>query len=180
MNTKDIVYVALFAALMAALSVFPPITIPVLGVPVTAQSLGVMMAGGVLGAKRGALAMVLFLVLVAVGLPLLAGGRGGLGVFAGPTSGFLIGWVFAAWFIGFLTEKYWEKLNIGLAIGFCIAGGIVLLYAIGIPWVAYAAKIPLEEAFITSAVYLIGDSIKSLIAGAVMIAVKRSYPLIAR
>ena len=180
MNTKDIVYVALFAALMTALGVFPPITIPALGVPITAQSMGIMLAGGVLGAKRGALSMLLFLVLVAVGLPLLSGGRGGLGIFAGPTGGFLVGWVISAWFVGYLTEKYWEKLNIALAIGFCIAGGIILLYAIGIPWVAYAAKIPLEKAFFGSVAFVPGDLLKAVIAGAVMIAVKRSYPLIAR
>ncbi len=180
MNTKDIVYVALFAALMAALGVFPPITIPALGVPITAQSMGIMLAGGVLGAKRGTLSMLLFLVLVAAGLPLLSGGRGGLGIFAGPTGGFLVGWVISAWFVGYLTEKYWEKLNIGLAIGFCITGGIILLYAIGIPWVAYAAKIPLEKAFFGSVAFVPGDLLKAVIAGAVMIVVKRSYPLIVR
>lgn len=85
METRDIVFIALFAAIMAALAVFPPITLPVVGVPITAQSLGAMLAGGVLGATRGGLSMILFLLLVAIGLPLLPGGRGGFGVFLGPT-----------------------------------------------------------------------------------------------
>ena len=89
LNTRDIVLIALFAAIMAVLGVFPPITLPLVGVPITAQSLGVMLAGGILGAKRGAMSMALFLILVAVGLPLLAGGRGGFGVFLGPSGGFL-------------------------------------------------------------------------------------------
>ena len=59
--------------------------------PITAQSLGIMLCGTVLGAKRGALAVLLFLALVAAGLPLLSGGRGGIGVFAGPSVGFLLG-----------------------------------------------------------------------------------------
>jgi biotin transport system substrate-specific component len=80
MSTRDIVYIALFAAIVGALGMFPPITLPLIGVPITAQSLGVMLAGSVLGARRGGLAIVLFLVLVAIGVPLLAGGRGGFGV----------------------------------------------------------------------------------------------------
>ena len=67
MATKDIVLIALFAALVAALGVVPNITLPMAGgVPITAQSMGVMLAGALLGAKRGGLAIVLFLVLVAV------------------------------------------------------------------------------------------------------------------
>lgn len=80
MSTKGIVYIALFAALTAARGSFPPILLPVTGVPITAQSISVMLAGSILGARRGGLAIVLFLILVAVGLPLLAGGKGGIGV----------------------------------------------------------------------------------------------------
>ena len=96
MKTKDIVYVALFAALTAVLGLFPPITLPVTGVSVTAQSLGPMLAGAILGARRGGLSIVLFLVLVAVGLPLLSGGRGGFGVMIGVTGGFMFGWAISA------------------------------------------------------------------------------------
>ena len=108
METRDVVFIALFAAIMAGLAIFPPITLPLLGVPITAQSLGAMLAGGVLGAARGCLSMALFLTLVAFGLPLLPGGRGGLGVFFGPTGGFLIGWIFAAVAVGFLVERMWN------------------------------------------------------------------------
>ena len=70
----------------------PPVAIAFLGgVPITAQTLGVMLAGVMLGPIRGALAVLLFLFLVALGLPFLSGGRGGLGVFMGPSVGFLIG-----------------------------------------------------------------------------------------
>ena len=92
---KNIAYIALFAALIAVLGLIPKITLA-FGVPITAQSLGVMLCGTVLGARRGALAVLLFLALVAMGLPLLAGGRGGLGVFASPTVGFLIGFPVAS------------------------------------------------------------------------------------
>ena len=91
MSTKDIVYIALFAALTAALGLFPPITLPIAGgVPITAQSMGPMLAGALAGAKRGGLALALFALLVAIGLPLMAGGRGGFGLFLTPSGGFTI------------------------------------------------------------------------------------------
>ncbi|MEW7009154.1 MULTISPECIES: biotin transporter BioY [unclassified Lentilitoribacter] len=177
MSTRDIVLIALFAAITAVLGVFPPLTLPVISVPITAQTLGVMLAGGVLGAKRGALSMVLFLVLVAVGLPLLSGGRGGFAVFFGPSGGFLIGWIFAAYCIGMMIDKFWNKLNYFSAFVACFTGGIVLLYLIGIPWVAFAAKIPLSKAFIGSMSFVPGDIIKTAIASWVIVTVAKSYPI---
>ena len=110
---RNISLIALFAALIAVLGLVPKLTL-MSGIPITAQSLGVMLCGTVLGARRGMLAVLLFLLLVALGLPLLAGGRGGLGVFAGPTVGFLIGWVAGAYVIGLLTAKL-TSLPLGLA-----------------------------------------------------------------
>lgn len=178
METRNVVFIALFAAIVAALAVFPPITLPLVGVPITAQSLGVMLAGGVLGAVRGGLAVVLFLVLVAIGLPLLAGGRGGFGVFLGPSGGFLVGWIVAAYAIGYMTERLWHRLNYLVAAGICFAGGVVLLYAIGVPWSAFVAEIPIGTALAGSLPFILGDIIKCLIAAGVMVIVKRSYPII--
>ncbi|MBO6553581.1 MAG: biotin transporter BioY [Roseitalea sp.] len=178
METRNVVFIALFAAIVAALAVFPPITLPLVGVPITAQSLGVMLAGGVLGAVRGGLAVVLFLVLVAIGLPLLAGGRGGFGVFLGPSGGFLVGWIVAAYAIGYMTERLWHRLNYLVAAGICFAGGVVLLYAIGVPWSAFVAEIPIGTALAGSLPFIPGDIIKCLIAAGVMVIVKRSYPII--
>ena len=177
-STRNIVLIALFAAIMAVLGVFPPITMPIVSVPITAQSLGVMLAGGILGAKRGALSMVLFLVLVAVGLPLLSGGRGGFAVFLGPSGGFLLGWIAAAYFVGFLVEKFWARLSYFNAFFACIAGGIVLLYIIGIPWVAVAAKITFSQAFFGSMPFVPGDIVKAIIASGVIVTVAKSYPII--
>ena len=78
MNTRDLVLIALFAAIVVVLGLIPPITLGFIPVPITAQSMGVMLAGCILGAKRGALAFLLFLLLVIIGLPVLSGGRGGL------------------------------------------------------------------------------------------------------
>ena len=128
---KSVAYIALFAALIAVLGIVPPLSLG-FGVPITAQSLGVMLAGAVLGAKRGTLAVLLFLLIVALGLPLLSGGRGGLGVFVGPTAGFLAGWVAAAFVIGLIVER-WRGAPLAVVAGVAsVIGGIVVMYAFGI------------------------------------------------
>ncbi|MFC6258113.1 biotin transporter BioY, partial [Kocuria oceani] len=78
-TTQNTVLVAVFAALIAALGLVPPITVGIVPVPITLQTLGVMLAGALLGPVRGMLSVVVLEVLVLAGLPLLAGGRGGLG-----------------------------------------------------------------------------------------------------
>ena len=87
---RSLTLIALFAALVAALGLIPQLTLA-FGVPITAQSLGIMLCGTILGAKRGGLAALLFVGLVALGLPLLAGGRGGPGMFATGSAGYLVG-----------------------------------------------------------------------------------------
>ena len=180
MATRDIVFIALFAALMAVLGAFPPLMIPALGIPITAQSMGPMLMGGILGAKRGVLAMLLFLALVAIGLPLLSGGRGGLAPFVGPWSGFIYGWVAASFVIGWLAERFWTRLSFPAAFAIAVFGGIGVIYAVGVPWYSAMSGMGLREAFIGSAVAFIpGDLIKAGVAAAVIVAVRRAYPLIA-
>ena len=110
---RNLTMIALFAALIAALGLVPKFTLA-FGVPITAQSLGVMLCGTVLGAKRGFLAVALFILLVAMGLPLLSGGRGGIALFSSPSGGFLIGFPFAAFVTGLVMEK-WRGASVGAA-----------------------------------------------------------------
>lgn len=176
-STRDIVYIALFAALMAAVNLVPPIFVGFLPVPITAQTLGVMLAGCLIGSKRGGLAILLFVVLVALGLPLLAGGHGGLAVFFGPTAGFILSWPIAAYVIGLLTERRWRQMNAVLFFIFSVIGGIGVVYLIGIPWLAAAAKLSLFDAAKGSLVFVPGDLIKAGVAAAIAETVRRSYPL---
>ena len=173
MSVKDLVLVALFAALIAVLGVFPAITIPLISVPITAQTFGVMLAGSVLGARRGGLAVGVFLVLVAIGLPLLAGGRGGLGIFAGPTAGFLVGWLPAAILIGALTEKFWDRYGFLSGFGINVLGGIAVIYVLGIAWLVAGAGVPLDKALYGSMAFIPGDIIKAAAAAFVSVALKR-------
>ncbi|MBB3454242.1 biotin transport system substrate-specific component [Rhizobium sp. BK313] len=183
MTTRDLVLSALFAAIIVALGLLPPISIGLIPVPITAQSLGVMLAGVVLGAKRGAIAVLIVVVLVAIGLPVLSGGRGGLAVFVGPTAGFFIGWIFAAYVTGYLSERLVKAEQTGLAqgIGFFIAsvvGGVVVLYAFGIAWLAIAANIGFTKAFLGSMAFVPGDLVKAVVAALVGRAVMVGYPLL--
>jgi biotin transport system substrate-specific component len=183
MSTRDLVLSALFAAIIVALGILPPITLGFIPVPITAQSLGVMMAGVVLGARRGAIAVLIVLVLVAIGLPVLSGGRGGLAAFAGPTAGFLVGWLFAAFVTGYMSERLVKAEQSALVqtVGFFLAamiGGIVVLYACGIAYLSLAAKIGFDQAFIGSMAFIPGDIIKAFVAALVGRAVMAGYPLL--
>ena len=172
MNTRDIVLIALFAAFIVALAFFPPINIPLVGVPITAQSMGVMLAGAVLGANRGALSVALVLALVAIGLPVLSGGRGGLGVFMGPSAGFLFAWPLAAFVTGFLYDRT-QRTNIVMGSLFCIIGGILVLYPLGIVWISANVGISIMKATSGCLAFIPGDVIKAVIAAYVAIQVRK-------
>jgi biotin transport system substrate-specific component len=173
---RTVAQIALFTALIAALGLIPQLTLA-FGVPITAQSLGVMLCGTVLGAKRGGLAALLFVGLVALGLPLLSGGRGGLGQFVVPTSGFLIGFPVAAFVTGLVMERL-GGIGVVWAAGIAAAvGGIAVLYAFGISGLAIALDRPLAEAALLVTAFLPGDAIKAVLAGLVTAALYRARPL---
>jgi biotin transport system substrate-specific component len=176
MRIQDIVYIALFAALTAVLGLIPRVDIPVISVPITAQSLGPMLAGSILGWRRGGLSQALFVLLVAMGLPLLAGGRGGLGVFAGPSAGFVLGFPVAAAVIGLLTERAWHRLTFPTALAANLFGGIVVLYACGVPVLAFMTGS--WKAALGAAAFLPMDCVKAALAAMLALFVKRGYPLI--
>ncbi|WP_433562331.1 biotin transporter BioY [Nocardia sp. CA-151230] len=178
MRSRDLAQIALFAAIMVVLGFFPLIQLPGAFAPFTSQTLGVILAGSILGAKRGALAILLFDVLVFAGLPVLPGGRGGLSVIMGPTGGFVIAYPIGALVIGLLTERLWRYYNLPIALLINFLGGAIVLYAIGIPWMAAAAHISLGKAITTSVAFLPGDVIKTFIGSAAAVAVRKAYPMI--
>lgn len=180
LSTKDIVYIALFAAVIAAMALIPPIPVPLIPVPITAQTLGVMLAGSILGGWRGMLAVLLFIALVAAGLPLLSGGRGGMAVFAGPTAGFFLGWPLGALVVGLLMERFWGKVDVVLAFIFNVIGGIAVIYAFGIGWLVLVIGADPLTVLTGSAAFIPGDLIKAGIAAFVAVTVKRSYPIIVK
>lgn len=175
-TTRDLTYVALFAALVAALGLFPQISVG--PVPITAQTLGVMLAGSILGARRAGLALLAFVVLVAVGLPVLAGGRGGLGILAGVSGGFVLSWPVAAFVVGWLTERWWHTYTVWRGVSANIVGGILVVYAIGIPHWAVVGDLGLVGAAASSAVFIPGDLLKAVLAAMAAVGVRRAYPVV--
>lgn len=172
---RNVAQIALFAALIAALGLVPKITLA-FGIPVTAQSMGVMLAGAMLGAKRGFLSMMLFLLLVAIGLPLLAGGRGGLSAFVAPTSGFLIAFPLGAWLTGLFVENVGLR-PVALRAGIGAAlGGIGVLYALGIVGMSIGLGKTIAECAMLVTAFLPGDLLKAAITGMLVAAVAKARP----
>ena len=172
---RSLTLIALFAALIAALGLIPKFTLG-FGVPITAQTLGVMLCGTVLGARRGGLAVLLFLALVALGLPLLAGGRGGLGAFATPSVGFLIGWPLGAYVTGVCME-HWRVLPVGWAAGVASAlGGIVVVYVFGVAGMMVMLDKTALEALALVSAFIPGDLIKAVVAGIITAGLARARP----
>jgi biotin transport system substrate-specific component len=174
-DIRDLTRIAVFAAIIAVLGL--PGAIPVFGgVPITAQTLGVMLAGVVLGSWRGAAAVLVFEILVFVGLPLLSGGYGGAGIFFGPSAGYLIGWIFGAFVIGAIVRAHklkptWWRIALG-----AVVGGIVVIYAFGIPVQSLVTKLPLGPTALSSVVFLPGDILKAVIVTLISLALWRAYP----
>lgn len=175
MKDKSLVQIALYAALVAALGFIPPVPFA-FGVPITAQTLGVMLAGVMLGPWRGALSMLLLVFVVSLGAPLLAGGRGGLGVLAGPTVGFFLGWPVAAFFAGLVAQKLQRlPLLAATAIG-AFTGGILVLYICGIIGFKLVTGNNWANSTLTMAVFIPGDLIKVVITCLVAQAVHKGMP----
>nr|WP_154958703.1 biotin transporter BioY [Paenibacillus xylanexedens] len=170
-----------FSALMAAiLVIFGYISIP-LGfspVPITLQTLAVMLAGGLLGPLYGFLSIALVVVLTGLGFPLLHG-TGGLGVLLGPTGGYVIMWPFAALLMGLFLSKVQIRGFKGFLFAFIIIElfGSLLNYVTGVPWLAYRFSISLSDAMIQGFYpYIIGDLVKAIFATIIIAPVRIVYP----
>ncbi len=175
MKTLHIVYISCFAALTAVLGLIPAIPLPI-GVPITAQTLGVMLSGLLLGKRLGFLSIALFCLLVAAGLPLLSGGRGGLAVITSPSGGFFLGFSIASFMIGFLCESLKNPQNFFCLFACSTIGGIFVLYLFGVPWMAWKMDRTLFEALMIALVYIPGDLIKAGIASVLTLQIQKAIP----
>jgi biotin transport system substrate-specific component len=109
------------------------------------------------------------------------GGGGGLAVFFGVTGGYLVSWPIGALVVGLLTERFWGRYNLAWGILANVVGGMVVVYAIGVPWLAVAAHLSLTAAIVSGALpFLVGDLIKAVVAAVIAVQVRRSYPVIER
>jgi len=158
-SLRRMVYASLFGAL-TALGAY--IIIPLPPVPITLQTLFLGLAGTLLGGRLGALSQVVYLLLGVLGLPVFAGGKAGLGVLFGPTGGYLIGFVAAAFVIGKLSSI---KKNSGFAwLCFSLVVGTAVLYTLGVLQLSLVARLaPLKALAVGVLPFLPGDGIKILL-----------------
>lgn len=178
MKLLNLLYIALFAAIVGVMGFFPPIPLPISPVPVTLSTLGVMLAGSILGAKRGGLSLLLFLLLVAIGAPLLSGGRGGIAPLIGPSGGYVLAWPVASFVIGYLTEKTWRSLTFPKLLTFNIIGAMLIDYLCGVSYLSIVGDLPWGPTALTALAFVPGDLLKAIIASYVALKISKVYPLI--
>ncbi|HIW66843.1 biotin transporter BioY [Dietzia aerolata] len=173
--TRDLAQIAVFAALIVVLGLPGQISVGSAGVPITLQTLGVMLAGSLLGWRKGALS-VLAVMVIGLALPVLAGGRTTLTSLAGPTAGFLIGWIPAVIVIGLLTAWMMPRYKLipGLLIN--ILGGIVVIYACGVVGMVLRTDLTLGAAIAANGVFLPGDLAKAVVTAVVAQQVHKARP----
>ena len=149
------VYASLLAALTAAGAY---LIIPIGPVPISLQTLFVYLTGLLLGSRWGTASVAVYLLAGACGLPVFAGGTGGLGRLFGPTGGYLMGYLPAVFVVGWLVEK--TKKSVGLDVAAAVCGALIV-YALGVPWLKLVTGMGWSKAFgLGMAPFLAGDAVK--------------------
>ncbi len=158
-KTSRMIKIALMAALVGILSY---ISIPIPPIPITAQTIAVMLAGLLLTPIDAMLSLLIFILLGAIGVPVFSNGSSGLGVLFGPTGGYIFGFLISAGFISYFKgtgENIYRNLIV------TTIGGIFVVYLIGIPWLAISYDMTLMNAIKAGAIpFLIGDLLKVILA----------------
>jgi biotin transport system substrate-specific component len=162
---RNVVLVATGAVLIFLTARFS-VVIPGNPVPFTLQNLGILVVGGALGLRRGAIAGGLYVALGMVGLPFFAEGQGGLDVILGATGGYLVGFVLAAALVGRLAELGWDRRITG-SVGATLLGTLVI-YLVGVPWLAVTMGLSIGDAIATGLVpFVLPDTAKLVVAAVV-------------
>ena len=176
-TTTDLALIAAFAALVTACALLP--AVDVAGpVPITLQTFGVLLSGAVLGARRGFLAVLLYLAIGAAGLPVYSAGAGGLGTFSGPTSGYLASFPFAAAVTGLIVGLLPSRAIARSVPLIFVAGmvGVVLNHAAGIAGLHLRADLSWQASWNVDKVFWLGDTLKTVAVAVVATAVHRAFP----
>ena len=168
LNIREMVFTALFAAILCAIA---PHAIPVGPVPITLGSFGVYLAAAVLGPKFGTISVALYIAIGAIGLPVFSQFRGGVSVIAGPTGGFLMGFIPCALATGFVidfcekrikgADKVTRTILTYVSYALAMVIGTVLLYTGGAAWFMFTTGNTLRATLTMTAVpFLFGDALK--------------------
>ena len=162
---RSLILIVAGSLLLAALAQIE-IVLPFTPVPITGQTFGVLLVGAVLGSKRGAAAMILYITEGAAGLPFFAGGGSGMGILTGATAGYLAGFVMAAYVIGWLAERGLERSVRTSIIPFLV--GTVIIYAFGVAWLSIVVGGFSKALTLGVVPFLLGDAVKLIAASLVL------------
>lgn len=166
-KTIDLVYIGLFAALIA---VCAWIAIP-LTVSVTLQTFAVCLTAGLLGWKRATLTTIVYILLGIIGLPVFTGFNSGLAAVTGPTGGYIVGFIFTALIVGFAVEKVGRKIWQNVVF---MVIGILVCYLFGTVWFVIAYKVSFVSALSTCVIpFLLPDAVKIILAAVLVNRLKR-------
>lgn len=149
------------------------ITIPLQPVPITGQTLAVLLVGAALGSRLGALAMLAYLSEGLAGLPVFASFNSawtpssmGMPVIVGPTAGYLVGFVVAAFVVGWLAERGWDRQAWSTVVAMVIGNAIIYLF--GVAWLSTLLQSVSKGIQFGMLPFLVGDAIKIAIAAGVL------------
>jgi len=167
-SVRGMVYAAMFGAGTAAGAY---IIIPMPPVPITLQTLFLNLAGALLGGRLGALSQVVYVLLGVIGLPVFAGGKAGMGVLLGPTGGYLIGFIVAAYVVGKLIEI---KKNPGFIWNlFSMVAGMIVIYVFGVIQLSFIARLSINKSILVGVLpFLIGDGLKIIAAALIILKIR--------
>lgn len=187
-TVRNMAFIAVMAALIC---VAAPFAVPMPGlVPISLATFAVYLAGGLLGAKKGTIAVLIYVLLGAVGLPVFSGGAGGFAKLLGVTGGYIIGYIPCALLSGLFVDLFFRKkslknltgnvtqrilgwINVIWAVPVGMILGTLACYVFGTAWFMIATGTPLASALMACVVpFLIGDAIKIVCASAITIALR--------
>lgn len=160
----DVLLVAAGVALTALLA---QVSVPLWPVPITGQTLAVLLVGASLGTVRGAVSMIGYAVVGILGLPVFSEASSGTAVLLGPTGGYIVGFIASAALVGWLSERAWDRKLVKAAATFL--AGTVVTFAFGLPWLAVALRSDLPTTLQFGLYpFILGGLIKAAIAAAVL------------
>ena len=158
-NTRNLAVTAVLAAVICVLG---PLSIPIGPVPISLGLFGVFLAIYILGMKRGTLAVIIYILIGLVGVPVFAGFTGGPQKLFGPTGGYIVGYILTALISGYFVEHFSSNIVLQF-VGMVL--GLVVLYAIGTLWLAYQAHMDLPKALAAGVIPFIPlDLVKIVLA----------------
>lgn len=172
MKAKEIVFVGLFAAITAVMAQIS-IPLPFTPVPITFQLLAVCMAGAILGSRVGGLAILVYDLLGAVGIPVFSGFNGGFGVIIGPRGGYIIAFPIAAFLIGYIIEHTQSHKKVMSFVA--MFTGLVIIYFLGMIQLSVITKMDMLKAFYAGVLPFIPlDIVKIVIAAFVSVPIRET------